>query len=538
MDLSGISQGFAVALSVENLLWVFAGVLVGMVIGVLPGLGPAPTIALLLPVTYTMSPEAAVILLAGVYYGSMYGGTITSVLLRLPGEAASVVTALDGHQMARQGRAGSALGIAAVGSFIGGTVSIIGLTFLAAPLASWAVKAGPPEFAALTLLGILFAVYLGTGQRAKAVVSASAGLLFATVGQDPIIGSTRFTFGSTSLLGGLDFVAIAMGLFGVGEILYNLEREKGADLISKTIGRVLPTRSDLRGSSGAMARGSVLGFLIGILPGGGGVVSSLASYGVEKRVSKQPEKFGDGAIEGVAGPETANNASSTSAFVPLLTLGLPSNVVLAMIFGALLLQGITPGPTLITEHPSVFWGVIASMYIGNVILLFLNLPMVGLFVQLLRVRIGILGPIAVLVTMCGVFSLNSGIGDMWVVIAFGILGYLMRKTGFEPGPMVLAFVLGVILERSVRQSLILSNGDLSIFVTRPVSAVLVLLVLGVLLVEASLAVRAFRGKSGPSHAEQMAGSELRSSSVTGEGSAARPPRRVRFEDDHADADDT
>jgi putative tricarboxylic transport membrane protein len=520
---SGIADGFAVALSPENLLWVLAGVVIGMVIGVLPGLGPAPTIALLLPITYTMSPEAAVILLAGIYYGSMYGGTITSVLLKLPGEAASVVTALDGHQMARQGRAGSALGIAAIGSFIGGTVSIIGLTFLAVPLAGWAVKAGPPEYAALTLLGILFAVYLGTGHRAKAMVSAMAGLLFATVGQDPIVGSSRFTFGSTDLLGGLDFVAIAMGVFGVGEILYNLEREKGGDLISRTLGRVLPTRGELKQSRGAIARGSVLGFLIGILPGGGGVVSSLASYGLEKRVSKTPGEFGRGAIAGVAGPETANNASSNSAFVPLLTLGLPSNVVLAMIFGALLLQGITPGPSLISEHPAIFWGVIASMYVGNLLLLVLNLPLVGVFVQLLRVRIGILGPLAVLVTMCGVYSLNNSVGDMWIVLVFGLLGYLMRKTGFEPGPMVLAFVLGVILERSVRQSLILSGGELTIFLTRPVSAVLVVLVAGVLVIEAFLAMRSLRGRDGTSHAEHMAASRLSTPDVVSEGSAARPP---------------
>ena len=524
MDLfSGIAQGFALALTPQNLLWVLVGVVVGMVIGVLPGLGPAPTIALLLPITYTMSPEAAVILLAGIYYGSMYGGTITSVLLKLPGEAASVVTAIDGHQMARQGRAGSALGIAAIGSFIGGTVAILGLTLLAVPLARLAVKAGPPEYAALTLLGILFAVYLGTGRRVHAMVSALAGLLFATVGQDPIIGSSRFSFGITELLGGLDFVAIAMGLFGVGEILYNLESEMGEGLISKKLGRVLPTRSDMRESGGAIARGSVLGFLIGILPGGGGVVSSLASYGVEKRLSKTPERFGKGAIQGVAGPETANNASSNAAFVPLLTLGLPSNVVLAMIFGALLLQGITPGPMLINDHPGVFWGVIASMYIGNVILLVLNLPLVGVFIQLLRVRIGILGPLAVLVTMCGVYSLNNSVADMWVVLAFGLLGYLMRKTGFEPGPMVLAFVLGVILERSFRQSLILGGGDLSIFVVRPVSAVLLALVAIVLVVEIVGMARAIK-QGEARHGDAMASTRMDDDVLVGEGSSARPRR--------------
>jgi putative tricarboxylic transport membrane protein len=464
MDLlQGIAQGFAVALDPVNILYVFVGVLIGTVIGVLPGLGPTATIALLLPLTYEIEPSTAVILLAGIYYGSMYGGTITSVLLRLPGEAASVVTTFDGYEMAKQGRAGPALGIAAIGSFIGGILAVVGLTLLAPPLASLAVSFGPPEYVALTVLGILLVTYLGTGSALKSLSMAALGLLLATIGQDPITGTTRFTFGEVSLFDGLDFVAVAMGLFGVGEILHSLERTEKVQAVTKRIRNIWPSRADLRQSAGAIGRGSVLGFVIGVLPGGGGVVSSLASYALEKRRAKDPSRFGKGAIEGVAGPETANNASSTSAFIPLLTLGIPANVVLALIFGALLVQGITPGPQLIGQHPEIFWGVIASMFVGNLMLLALNIPLVGVFVQILRVRAGILAAFALLVTMAGVFS------DMWVVLAFGVLGWLMKKTGFEPGPLVLAFVLGPILERAFRQSMLISGGSLDVFVTRPIS---------------------------------------------------------------------
>ncbi|MGY5885511.1 tripartite tricarboxylate transporter permease [Modestobacter lacusdianchii] len=466
---SGIAQGFSVALDPTNLLYVFLGVLIGTVIGVLPGLGPTATIALLLPITYTVEPVTAVILLAGIYYGSMYGGTITSVLLRLPGEAASVVTTFDGYQMAKQGRAGPALGIAAVGSYIGGTVSVVGMILLAPPLADLAVSFGPPEYVALTVLGILLVTYLGTGSVLKSLSMAAVGLLLATIGLDPITGTARFTFGEVSLFNGLDFVAVAMGLFGVGEILHSLERTEKVQAVTKKIKGIWPTRTDFRDSAGAIGRGSVLGFAIGVLPGGGGVVSSLASYAMEKRRAKDPSRFGKGAIEGVAGPETANNASSTSAFIPLLTLGIPPNVVLALIFGALLVQDITPGPQLIEQQPEIFWGVIASMVIGNLMLLALNIPLVGIFVQMLRVRAGILAAFALLVTMAGVFSVNNNVFDMWVVLGFGVIGWLMKKTGFEPGPLVLAFVLGSILERAFRQSMLISGGSFDIFVTRPIS---------------------------------------------------------------------
>lgn len=470
--LESLLLGFEVALQPLNLLYVFVGVALGTVIGVLPGLGPTATIALLLPLTFAIPPESAIIMLAGIYYGSMYGGTITSVLLQLPGEAASVVTTFDGYQMAQQGRAGPALGIAAIGSFIGGTVSVVGLTLFAPLLAAFAVRFGPPEYTALTVLGILLVTYLGTKSFAKSLVMACLGLLLASIGQDPVAGTQRFAFGIIDLLKGLDFVAVAMGLFGVGEILYNLENEGRGTLTTSRISHIWPTMRDWAQSRGAILRGSVLGFVIGILPGGGGVVSSLASYALEKRRAREPERFGKGAIEGVAGPETANNASSTSAFIPLLTLGIPSNVVLALLFGALLLQNITPGPQLINDNPGIFWGVIASMFIGNLILLILNLPLVGIFVQILRLRMGILAALAVVVTMVGVFSINNNIFDMWVVLVFGLLGYVMRKTGFEPGPLILAFVLGPIMERSFRQSLLISNGDPTIFFTRPISGAL------------------------------------------------------------------
>jgi putative tricarboxylic transport membrane protein len=485
----GILQGFAVALDPINLLYVFAGVLIGTVIGVLPGLGPTATIALLLPLTYTIEPATAVILLAGIYYGSMYGGTITSVLLRLPGEAASVVTTFDGYQMAKQGRAGPALGIAAIGSFVGGILSVLGLMLLAPPLADLAVSFGPPEYVALTALGILLVTYLGSGTPLKSLSMAALGLLLATMGQDPITGTTRFTFGSVALFDGLDFVAVAMGLFGVGEILHSLERTDKVQAVTRRITHIWPTRQDIRDSSGAIARGSVLGFVIGVLPGGGGVISSLASYALEKRRAKDPSRFGRGAIEGVAGPETANNASSTSAFIPLLTLGIPANVVLALIFGALLVQGVTPGPQLISEEPEIFWGVIASMVVGNVMLLVLNIPLVGVFVQLLRVRAGILAAFALLVTMAGVFSISNDSFDMWVVLVFGVIGWLMKKTGFEPGPLVLAFVLGEIMERAFRQSMLLSGGSLDIFVTRPLSGGLLAVMAAVVVISMVMARR-------------------------------------------------
>ena len=468
--VESVQTGFEVVFQPINLFYCFVGVLVGMVVGVLPGLGASATIALLLPLTFALGPEASIIMLAGIYYGSIYGGTITAILLQLPGEANSAVTVIDGYPLGQQGRAGPAMGLAAIGSFIGGTVSIVGLTLFAPLLARVAVTFGPPEYTALTVLGILLVTYLGTKSVAKSLIIAAFGLVLATVGQDPVAGSARFTFGVTPLLSGLDFVAIAMGVFGLGEILYNLEQRIRSEDATTRVDHILPTMADFVQTRFTMIRGALLGFFIGILPGGGGVVSSLASYGIEKRLAREPERFGKGAIEGVAGPETANNAGATSAFIPLLVLGIPANAVTALLFGALLLQGITPSPQLIQQEPELFWGVVNSMYIGNFFLLIMSIPLIGVFVQLLRVRMSILAPVAVMVTMVGIFSLNNNVFDMWVMLTFGVIGYIMRKTGFEPGPLVLAFVLGSIMERAFRQSLLLSNGDPLIFVTRPGSA--------------------------------------------------------------------
>ena len=469
-SLGSLAQGFALVLQPENVLYVTIGVLVGMIVGVLPGLGPAATIAILLPLTYVIPPASGVIMLAGIYYGSMYGGTITSVLLRIPGEAAAVVTIFDGHPMAMQGRAGPALGISAIGSFIGGVVSLVGLVFFAPFLAEQALQFGPVEFTVIAASGLLLVTYLGTGSFARNLTVACFGLILATVGVDLVSGETRYTFGTTQLMAGLDFVAVVMGVYGVGEVLYNLEDQGKLSRVGAKLGRIWPSYSDWRESRGAIGRGSIIGFALGNLPGGGGLLSSMASYGIEKRRAKDPSRFGRGAIEGVAGPETANNAGSTSAFIPMLTLGIPPNAVLALVFGALLVQGITPGPTLITEHPDIFWGVIASMFIGNVILLALNIPMVGIFIQLLRVPMGALGPVIILIALIGVYSVNNSVFDMWVMLGAGVVGYFMRKWSYDAGPMVLAMVLGPLIETSFRQSLLLGNGNPSIFFTRPISA--------------------------------------------------------------------
>lgn len=468
--LSPVLDGFGVVFQPENLLYCLVGVTLGMLIGVLPGLGPAATIAILLPVTYSIDPTPAIIMLAGIFYGAQYGGTITSVLLRLPGEASSVVTALDGHEMAKQGRAGAALGIAAIGSFIGATIAIIAMTFVAPLVSGFAVDFGPAEYTMLALLGILLVTTLGTGSVAKSLLMAALGLLLATVGQDPLLGTARLNLGSDELLDGIDFVVVAMGLFGVGEILYNLESLRQKAPPPAKVGSVYPSRKDLRESKGAISRGSVVGFLLGILPGGGATMSSMVAYAVERRATKQPELFGKGAIQGVAGPETANNAAATSSFIPLLSLGIPANATMAVMFGALMLQGITPGPLLVDEEPELFWGVVNSMYVGNLLLLAMSLPLIGLFVRILRVRAAILAPLTILITMVGVYTIRNSAFDMFLVIGLGVLGYLMKKVGFEPGPLVLAFVLGGILEPAFRRSMRTFDGELSGFLTQPIAA--------------------------------------------------------------------
>ncbi|MEV4113438.1 tripartite tricarboxylate transporter permease [Nonomuraea sp. NPDC049695] len=476
MDISPILNGFGVVLEPSNLLYCLIGVIIGMLIGVLPGLGPGATIAILLPITYGIGPVSAIIMLAGIFYGAQYGGTITSVLLRLPGEASSVVTVFDGFALARQGKAGTALGIAAIGSFIGGTVSIVGLTVLAPVVAGFALDFGPPEYAALGVLGVLLISSVGNGNKLKAIIAACIGLLIATVGRDTFTGAERFTFDSLNLAEGIDFIPIAMGLFGLSEILYNLEERHNKVHAPAKVGNVWPSRQDLRQSRGAIGRGSLIGFILGVLPGGGAVLSSLAAYAFEKRRAKQPERFGKGAVEGVAAPETANNAAATSSFIPLLTLGIPANATMALMFGALLIQGIQPGPQLVTEHPDVFWGVINSMYIGNILLLIMSIPMVGVFVKILRVRPAILAPITVLITLLGAYTVNNQVYDIFLVIAFGLLGYLMKKFGFEPGPLVLAFVLGSMIENSSRQALLIFGGNPTGFFTRPISGTVLALV--------------------------------------------------------------
>jgi putative tricarboxylic transport membrane protein len=477
VDLQAFVDGFVLVTEPRNLMYCLIGVLIGMLIGVLPGLGPAATIAILLPITYNVDPVSAIIMLAGIYYGAQYGGTITSVLLRLPGEASSVVTVFDGFALAKKGKAGTALGIAAIGSFVGATVAIIGLTLLAPVVAGWALDFGPPEYAALALLGVLLVATIGSGNMVKAMVAAALGLLLATIGRDSFSGAERFTFGSLQLTDGIDFVIIAMGLFGVGEILYNLEERHGKPHVPAAVANIWPSRKDLRQSSGAIGRGSVIGFVLGVLPGGGAVMASLAAYATEKRIAKQPERFGRGAVEGVAAPETANNAAATSSFIPLLTLGIPANASMAMLFGALLILGVSPGPQLVDERPDLFWGVINSMYIGNLILLVLSIPLVGIFVRILRVRPAILAPITALITILGVYTINNSTFDIFVMIVFGLVGYLMKKAGFEPGPMVLAFVLGSIVESSVRRSMLIFDGDPTGFVTRPISGTLIVIFL-------------------------------------------------------------
>ncbi len=472
MDLfGGLLSGFHVVLQPANFLYCFVGVFIGTLIGVLPGIGPIGAMSILLPTTFGVSPVSAIIMLAGIYYGAMYGGSTTSILVNIPGESASVVTCLDGYQMARQGRAGPALGISAFGSFIGGTFSIIALMFLAAPLAKVALKFGPPEYFALMCLCLTILIYLAKGSVVKAVIMGLFGLLLSTIGLDLTTGKPRFAFGSATLFDGIGMVPLVMGLFGISEVLSNVEGPLERAIFQSKIKNLLPNRDDWKRSAGPVARGSILGFLLGILPGGGSITSSFVSYTVEKKVSKHPEEFGKGAIEGVAGPETANNSAAGGSFVPLLVLGIPPNAVMAVLLGALIIQGVAPGPTLITDHPDIFWGVIASMYIGNAMLLLLNLPLIGMWVKVLKVPYRILMPLILLFCLIGSYSLSNNIYDVVIMVIFGIVGYILRKFEYEEAPLVLAFILGPIMETAFRRSLIMSNGSFSIFWTRPISAV-------------------------------------------------------------------
>lgn len=476
--LGGLLSGFGVALEPHNILIVTIGVLVGTIIGLIPGLGPVTAIALLLPFTYELNAATAVMLLAGIYYGSMYGGRIPAILLRLPGDASAVVTTFDGYPMTQQGKAGRALSITAIGSFLGGTVAIIGLSILAPTLAHFAGSITAPDMFVLAALGLLMIAFIGSGSTAKALVMGGLGILVAAIGIDPISGADRLTFGSLNLLSGINIVAVAVGLFGIGEILYTAEQGFfGGASQHRSLKAGLPSRTDWVRSRLSILRGSIIGFLIGIIPGGGGTVSSVVAYGVEKKISRRPERFGRGAVEGLAATETADNASSNSSFIPLLTLGVPPNPVLALIFGALLMQNIVPGPNLVSDHPDVFWGVIASMYIGNILLLVLNLPLVGVFVQLLRVRGTIMAPIILLVAVCGVYSVRTSMFDVGVAVVFGILGYVLRKARFDLGPFILGFILGPILEVQFRRTMRISDGHIGIFLERPLTFIVALIIL-------------------------------------------------------------
>jgi putative tricarboxylic transport membrane protein len=467
-----VLYGFQVSLASHNLLACFAGVVMGTLVGVLPGLGPVATISILLPITLTMQPVTAIIMLAGIYYGAQYGGSITSILINVPGEATTVVTCLDGHKMALAGRAGPALGISAIGSFIGGTLSLVGIMFLAGPLASFALKFGPPEFAALIFLAITLITGLTTGSPVKGLTMAVLGMLAGMVGMDQGTGTPRFTFGIQSLNDGLGLVPVIMGLFGVGEILKNVEDKTPPEIIKTDLRNIWPTKLDWLASHMAIWRGTVVGFLLGLIPGGGALIATFASYSLEKKLSRHPEKFGHGAIEGVAGPETANNAGSQASFVPMLSLGLPSNVVTAILIGALIIHGVEPGPLLISSNPDIFWGVLVSMYFGNIMLVILNLPLIAVWVQILRIPYKFLLPLILLFCLVGVYSTDFNIFDVFVMIGFGAVGYLMHKFQYEPAPFVMGMILCPIFENSFRQSLSLSDGSFAIFVTRPISAVL------------------------------------------------------------------
>ena len=497
--LQNLSIGFATALSPSVLLYAFVGCVVGTLVGVLPGVGPLAGISLLLPVTFGLDATSAIVLLAGIYYGAIYGGSTTSILMRIPGEAASVMTCIDGYAMTQKGRAGAALAVAAVGSFVAGTVSLVGLMLLAPPLAEFALRFGPPENFALLVLGLLVLAYMSGGSMARSLTMAALGLLLGMVGIDTMTGIFRFHYGVAELGDGIGIVPVAVGLFGISEILLSAGRGATGEIHKPRLRELLPSRKEWRASAAPIGRGTVLGFLIGIIPGPGHVISSFVSYSVERRLAKNPERFGHGAIEGVAGPESANNSATTGAFVPMLALGLPSGAVPAIMLAAMMIHGIAPGPLLIQQQPELFWGVIASMYVGNLVLLILNLPFVGIFVNILRIPYSYLYPSLLAFATVGVYAVNNSVMDVWIMSAAGFLGYILRKLDFEIAPIILGLVLAPMLELSFRQSLAMSAGSYAIFVTRPIAAVMLLIGLTLLLLgmrsifTRAAGSRAFRG---------------------------------------------
>jgi TctA family transporter len=495
--LHNIALGFSVAADPINILFCLLGCLIGTMVGVLPGLGPTATMAILLPLTYTFPPVTGLITLAGIYYGAQYGGSTTSILLRLPGEVASVVTVLDGYAMTQKGRGGAALAIAALGSFFAGTVGTLFIAFSAPYIADAVLSFGAPEYFLLMALGLIASVVLAQGSVLRALAMIMVGLMLGMIGTDLNSGQYRYTFGLYELLNGLPFVPVVVGLFGIADILLALERSV-RDEIPAVVGKITslwPTRDEMRKAAPASIRGTLLGLFLGILPGGGALLSSFAAYSLEKRLSKHPEEFGKGHPGGVAAPESANNSGAQTAFLPLLTLGIPSNATMALMAGAMFVHGIVPGPRVMTNQPSLFWGLVASMWIGNLMLLVINLPLVGIWVQMLKVRYSILYPIIIVVSLVGVFGVDFSAFDVYMTAAFGVLGYLMHKWKCEPAPLVLAFVLGPMVEQYFRRAMLVGRGDLAIFVDRPISLVMLILIIAMLVSIAAPHFRTFRKKA-------------------------------------------
>ncbi|MNJ95826.1 Tripartite tricarboxylate transporter TctA family protein [compost metagenome] len=467
---ANLALGFDTAMSLQNLAYCLAGVFLGTAVGVLPGLGPVATIAMLLPATFALPPISALIMLAGIYYGAQYGGSTTAILVNLPGESSSVVTAIDGYQMARQGRAGKALATAAIGSFFAGTVATILLALFAPPLADLALKFGPAEYFSLMVLGLVASVVLASGSLLNAIGMVILGLLLGLVGSDVNSGAARYTFDLPELADGINFVIVAMGMFGIGEIIRNLEHEETRSLVMKKVSGLMLTKDDFKRIIAPILRGTALGSALGILPGGGAMLASFAAYSIEKKVSKNSAEFGKGAIEGVAAPESANNAGAQTSFIPMLTLGIPSNPVMALMIGAMIIQGIQPGPAVMVEQPTLFWGLIASMWIGNFFLIVLNLPMIGLWVRMITVPYHHLFPAILLFCAIGVFSLNNSDFDIYLMALFGLFGYICAKLDAEPAPMLLGFIIGPMMEEYLRRALLLSRSDPMVFLNRPISA--------------------------------------------------------------------
>ncbi|CAG0960739.1 hypothetical protein BURK1_00704 [Burkholderiales bacterium] len=467
--LTNLGIGLDVALTFQNLFFCFAGVLLGTLIGVLPGIGPVPTIAMLLPITYALPPVSALIMLAGIYYGAQYGGSTTAILVNLPGESSSVVTCIDGYQMARRGKAGKALSVAAIGSFIAGTFATIVVAAFAPPLAEFALKFGPAEYFSLMVLGLISAVVLASGSLLKAIAMIVLGLLLGIIGTDVNSGLQRYTFGIPEMSDGIGFVVVAMGLFGFAEIIVNLEHKGDREVFTENVTGLWLKWHEFKEALPAILRGTGIGSVLGILPGGGALLSAFASYTIEKKIAKDPSRFGKGAIEGVAGPESANNAGSQASFIPLLTLGIPSNAVMALMVGAMTIHSIQPGPQVMTSNPQLFWGLIASMWIGNLMLVVLNLPLIGIWVKLLKVPYRLLYPAILMFCCIGVYSLQNNVFDVIMTVVFGVIGWVFVKLECEPAPLLLGFILGPLMEENLRRALLLSRGDATVFFTRPLS---------------------------------------------------------------------